>query len=63
MTTSIERNKEGKKDLQKKKKGCIVVKMVRCGKKNCTRCGHGPYRYNVVKVKGKQVWHYLGRAD
>jgi hypothetical protein len=58
----MERNKKGQKNSQKKK-GCIVVKMVYCGKKNCSKCPHGPYRYNVVKVKGKQTWQYVGRAS
>ena len=34
--------------------GCIITKMV--GK-------HGPYRYHVKKINGKQTWTYLGKAD
>jgi len=41
--------------------GCIVAKLVPCGK-NCGGCPHGPYTYRVVKVEGRQVWRYLGRA-
>jgi len=42
--------------------GCIVVKLVPCGK-NCHGCPHGPYAYEVHKSGGKQVWRYLGRSD
>ena len=41
--------------------GCIVAKLVPCGK-NCRGCPHGPYLYRVVKIGGKQKWIYLGKA-
>ncbi|RLG81247.1 MAG: hypothetical protein DRO40_10020 [Thermoprotei archaeon] len=41
--------------------GCIVVKFVPCGK-HCSGCPHGPYKYRVVKIGGKQHWFYLGKA-
>jgi len=41
--------------------GCLVVKLVPCGK-HCRGCPHGPYLYRVVKVGGRQIWKYLGRA-
>jgi len=41
--------------------GCIVSKLVPCGKQ-CNGCPHGPYLYRVQKVGGKQIWTYLGRA-
>ena len=41
--------------------GCIVAKLVPCGK-NCRGCPHGPYLYRVVKIGGKQRWIYLGKA-
>jgi len=47
----------------RKKNGCIVTKWVFCCRPNCSQCPHGPYAYHVTKHKGKQVWHYLGRAD
>ena len=47
----------------RKKNGCIVTKLVFCCKPNCSHCPHGPYAYHVTKHRGKQVWHYLGRAD
>jgi len=43
-------------------KGCIVIKMVRCGKEGCSSCPHGPYAYLVTKKDGKQTWKYLGLA-
>jgi len=42
--------------------GCMVVKLVPCGKQ-CNGCPHGPYAYEVRRVGGKLVWKYLGRAD
>ena len=42
-------------------RGCIVIKLVPCGK-NCHGCPHGPYAYEVHKVGGVQHWRYLGRA-
>jgi len=44
-----------------RKRGCHVLKWVRCGK-NCGGCPHGPYVYEVWKEKGKQFWKYLGKA-
>jgi len=41
--------------------GCTVIKFVPCGK-NCRGCPHGPYRYRVVKIGGKQHWIYEGKA-
>jgi hypothetical protein len=35
--------------------------MVRCGKKSCTRCPHGPYVYAYWMEDGKQRSKYLGR--
>jgi len=42
-------------------RGCLVVKLVPCGK-HCSGCPHGPYAYEVHKIGGRQVWKYLGRA-
>jgi hypothetical protein len=42
--------------------GCLVSKLVPCGK-CCSGCPHGPYLYKVVKEGGKQRWVYLGRTQ
>jgi len=55
------RAKEERRAKAIKTGGCIVVKLVPCGK-NCRGCPHGPYAYRVVKVGGKQIWKYLGKA-
>ncbi len=34
---------------------------VRCGKKNCTRCPHGPYWYAYWKENGRTRSRYVGR--
>ena len=34
---------------------------VRCGKKNCTRCPHGPYWYAYWKEEGRTRSRYIGR--
>ncbi len=35
---------------------------VRCGKKNCTRCPHGPYWYVYWKEGGRTRSRYVGRT-
>src|SRR5512142_521711 len=35
---------------------------VRCGKKNCTRCPHGPYWYAYWKEGGRTRSRYVGRV-
>lgn len=55
------RAKEERKAKAIETGGCIVVKLVPCGKQ-CSGCPHGPYAYRVVKIGGKQVWKYLGKA-
>jgi hypothetical protein len=37
--------------------------MVRCGKKNCTACPHGPYWYAYWWEDGKRRSRYLGKLD
>lgn len=59
---SLQRSKNQVKKTQIKTKGSIMSKLVPCGK-NCNGCPHGPYLYKVSRVKGKQVWKYLGRAN
>lgn len=36
---------------------------VRCGRKGCKSCPHGPYRYSYQKINGKLVKKYLGRPE
>jgi len=35
--------------------------MVRCGKRNCRSCPHGPYWYRYNHVKGKTRKEYIGK--
>jgi hypothetical protein len=35
--------------------------MVRCGKKGCTRCPHGPYWYAYWREGGKTRSRYVGK--
>jgi len=41
----------------------IRKRWVRCGKKGCTQCPHGPYLYRVWRESGKTREEYLGRED
>ncbi|MFT5222712.1 MAG: hypothetical protein ACI867_001018 [Glaciecola sp.] len=34
---------------------------VKCGKRGCTRCPHGPYWYGYWKQDGKSRSQYIGR--
>jgi hypothetical protein len=35
--------------------------MVRCGKKGCTRCPHGPYWYAYWREEGRTRSRYVGK--
>jgi len=35
--------------------------MVRCGKRGCTKCPHGPYWYAYWTEEGKRRSRYIGR--
>lgn len=37
--------------------------MVKCGKRACTRCPHGPYWYAYWREDGKRRSRYLGKLD
>ena len=36
--------------------------MVRCGKKSCTRCPHGPYWYAFWREGGRTRSRYVGKT-
>lgn len=36
---------------------------IRCGKKNCKACPHGPYWYSFYRESGKMKSRYHGKAD
>jgi hypothetical protein len=36
--------------------------MVRCGKKGCTRCPHGPYWYAYWREDGRTRSRYVGKT-
>ena len=40
------------------------LRLVRCGKPNCTRCPHGPYWYKQVfrDAQGRPRWLYKGKS-
>jgi hypothetical protein len=40
-----------------------VIKKIPCGKKSCSACPHGPYRYEVHRDDGSLVWDYKGPVD
>ena len=42
--------------------GSVVVRQMRCGKANCTRCPHGPYWYAYWREDGRLRSRYLGSA-
>lgn len=54
MSTESKSDEHGLVNDRVGKSGCVVIKKV---------LGCGPYVYHVTKHKGKQTWHYLGRAD
>lgn len=37
-------------------------KFIKCGKKGCQKCPHGPYWYLEENVFGKVKWKYVGRT-
>ena len=40
----------------------IRDEMIRCGKKGCTKCPHGPFRYAYFRVKGRLKKRYIGKV-
>ncbi len=42
-------------------KVCFRQEMIRCGKKGCTRCPHGPYWYAYWREGGKTKSRYVGK--
>jgi len=71
----IELRKKGIEELEKREKelwsrleklrfpkGTFIPKYVRCGRKKCKSCPHGPYYYLVWKERGKTKWKYVGKV-
>ena len=46
------------------KKGSVNYRLeqVRCGKRGCTRCPHGPYWYAYWREDGKLRSRYIGKT-
>lgn len=38
------------------------LEKIRCSKKNCSKCPHGPYWYAYYRAKGKERVKYIGKA-
>lgn len=58
-------NQQGiyKDDEGRMHRGTIRKEWVRCGKKNCTKCPHGPYAYMYYRTAGGRLKKaYLGRV-
>ena len=43
-------------------RGRVIEKMIRCGRKGCTKCPHGPYKYLVIREGNKVKTKYLGKV-
>jgi len=54
---------KGRKVIQSFREGYIRYQkeLVYCGKKNCSRCPHGPYWYAYIKTKHGEVCKYIGK--
>jgi DnaJ domain len=39
------------------------LKYIRCGKKTCRTCPHGPYWYRFWKERGRLRCEYVGKVD
>lgn len=55
--------KSGREVFDIRQSNSIVYRQetVRCGKKNCRTCPHGPYWYGYQRTKGKMVSFYVGK--
>ena len=46
--------------------GWYLYKMIRCGKRNCTKCPHGPYLYERLIISGRSkskfIERYIGKG-
>jgi len=38
-----------------------TLRLIRCGRKNCPTCPHGPYWYRQWKEDGRVRWKYVGK--
>ena len=38
-----------------------TLRLVRCGRKYCPTCPHGPYWYRQWKEAGRVRWEYVGK--
>lgn len=49
--------------VERRQVGAIVFQLekVRCGKKTCHTCPHGPYWYGYQRRNGKVVSFYVGK--
>lgn len=54
---------EDREDGDEDEPGAVTFRqeMVRCGKKGCTRCPHGPYWYAYWREGGRTRSRYVGK--
>jgi hypothetical protein len=55
--------KSGRRVVSSFRDGAVVFRQmwVRCGKRTCTKCPHGPYWYAAVVKRGKWREIYIGK--
>lgn len=56
--------KSGREIVAMQRSGSIAYRLekVRCGKKSCKSCPHGPYWYGYQRRQGKVVSFYVGKV-
>lgn len=62
--TKVPRVSPGKVEVNRIRDGGIVFRqvLVPCGKKNCTKCPHGPYWYLAFWKEGRWREKYIGKT-
>lgn len=61
ILTSAQLERSGATKASYEPKVSMRQQMVRCGKRDCTKCPHGPYWYAYWTENGKRKSRYVGR--